>query len=113
MLRLLAALGLTLSFQGGALARCAPPRDAEIVAAGGAVVSGRIIEVGANAPGANHAASALLQVTERRSGQSPAVVRLVAADAGLYTPQFAVGQTITFAVGHPFGESAVTMCDAR
>jgi hypothetical protein len=84
-----------------------------MVAAGGAVVSGRIAAVGARVPGTNHPGWARLEVTERRAGNAPAIVRLMTTEAGLYTPQFAVGQTITLAIQHPFGESAVSMCDAR
>lgn len=108
-------LFLALIWQVSARAECPPRRDAELLAAGGAIVSGRIIEVGApaSAPGVRHPTWALLAVAERHAGEAPPVVRLLAAKAGLYTPIFTVGQAVTFAVRRPFSESAVTICDAR
>jgi len=103
---------LMLAWSAAAEARCAPARDSEVVARGGAVVTGRIVETGAASDGA-HAASARIEVTRTHAGRAPATVRLLAAEAGLYTPRFRVGEVVTFVVGTPFGVSAVTLCDAR
>jgi hypothetical protein len=111
----LAVLAWILTSQAGAFARCAPARDADLVAAGGAIVSGRIVAVEGPMPGAGDGffEQARFEVTERRAGSAPGIVRLQAVQAGLYTIRFSVGAGATFAIRNPHGLSGVTMCDAR
>lgn len=52
-------------------------------------------------------------MTQRHAGDAPSIVRLVAIEAGLYTPLFEVGRQMTILVTRPFGESGVTLCDGR
>jgi hypothetical protein len=106
-------LAILLGAPAGAWARCAPPQDRAILAAGGAIVSGRILEVGGTTPGAGVPGWARLEVTARHAGEAPAMVRLRAAAAGLYTPAFRVGDTVTFILRAPSEESSVTLCDRR
>ena len=111
----LAVLAWMLALQPAAFARCPPNRDAAVVAAGGAIVTGQIIAVGPETHGYGppFAAWAHLQVQERKAGSAPDIVRLRASEAGLYTTYFAVGQTVTFLVHNPSGESGVTICEGR
>lgn len=111
----LAVAALVLAPQASAFGRCPPARDAELLAAGGAIVSGRIIEVDVPITNAGipYFEWAGLQVTERRAGSAPDIIYLRASEAGLYTYHFAVGGTATLAIRRPFGESWVTICDAR
>lgn len=111
----LAVAAWVLALQASAFGRCPPRSDAELVAGGGAIVSGRIIEVDIPVTNAGipYFEQAGLQVTERRAGSAPDIVHLRASEAGLYTYYFAVGGTATLAIRRPFGESWVTICDAR
>lgn len=115
VLRRSVLLFLALAWSGSAAALCPPQRDAEVIAQGGAVVTGRVAETGSAARGSegHHAVWARLEVTGRHSGQAPESVRLLAANAGLYTPRFRVGDVVTFIIHAPFGESTITLCDSR
>lgn len=108
----LTVIAWMFALQVNAFARCPPARDAELVAAGGAIVSGRIITAGSLADD-SQSQWARLEVTERRAGSAPSIVRLRAVNAGIYTLQFAVGTTGSLAIRRPFGESGVTACDTR
>ena len=89
MFRLTVLLFLALAWSGSAAARCPPPRDDEVIAQGGAIVTGR------------------------HTGQAPDSVRLLAANAGLYTPRFRAGEVVTFIIRAPFGTSTVSLCESR
>jgi hypothetical protein len=110
MFRLTALLFLALAWSGSAAARCPPPRDDEVIAQGGAIITGRVAETGVDADGTTWAR---LQVTGRHSGQTPDSVRLLAANAGLYTPRFRAGEVVTFIIRAPFGTSTVSLCESR
>ena len=97
-------------WSGSAAARCPPPRDDEVIAQGGAIVTGRVAETGVDA---DRRTWARLQVTSRHTGQAPDSVRLLAANAGLYTPRFRAGEVVTFIIRAPFGTSTVSLCESR
>jgi hypothetical protein len=106
MLRPVGLLVMVLAWPGSAAARCPPAQDAAVIAQGGALVTGRIVAV---AP----PSQARLEVATVHAGAAPAVVRLLGLEAGLYTPRFAIGERHTLVLRTPFGESGVTLCDAR
>ena len=110
MFRLTVLLFLALAWSGSAAARCPPPRDDEVIAQGGAIVTGRVAETGVDA---DRKTWARLQVTGRHTGQAPDSVRLLAANAGLYTPRFRAGEVVTFIIRAPFGTSTVSLCESR
>lgn len=111
----LAVITWMLVLQASAFGGCPPQSDAELVAGGGAIVSGRVVQAGPpiSASDGRNVQWARLEVTERRAGSAPNMVRLLAVDAGLYTLHFTMGTTGTLAIRQPFGESGVTMCDGR
>ena len=110
MFRLTVLLFLALAWSGSAAARCPPPSDDEVIAQGGAIVTGRVAETGVDA---DRRTWARLQVTGRHTGQAPDSVRLLAANAGLYTPRFRAGEVVTFIIRAPFGTSTASLCESR
>ena len=110
MFRPTVPLFLALAWSGSAAALCPPARDDEVIAQGGAIVTGRVAETGVDA---DRRTWARLQVTGRHTGQAPDSVRLLAANAGLYTPMFQAGEVVTFIIRAPFGISTVSLCEGR
>src|ERR1044072_6779385 len=102
MFRPTVLLFLALAWSGRAAALCPPPRDDGFIAQGPPTGRGRVAEPGVDA---DRRTWARLQVTGRHTGQAPDSVRLLAANAGLYTPMFQAGEVVTFIIRSPFGIS--------
>ncbi|HKU95646.1 MAG TPA: hypothetical protein VJR58_10235 [Vineibacter sp.] len=115
MLRAIACLVAIVAWPAtaGASMRCQGlPTDAALVAGGGAIVTGQIIEAGRD--GANRDSGwARLKVLERRAGAAPDIIRLWTNDGIVSNFFFVVGKTHTLALREPFGDAFVSRCDGR